>query len=263
MDTPIAIAVRLSERAALLKRARQLLEADPRVVAAWLFGSMGRAVEDEWSDIDLFIVVADTAMSSVIGGRHYFAQSVGDPLMYIEAPQDAPQGGSYLLMVYPGEYGPLILDCMWQPQSMALRPVDTLLLFDRVDIPPEEPALEVPAQARLEGAVAQARYFWMMTTIVAKYIARHDSWEVLRLLASVSHTVAEIEWLVGRRSTPPGHRHQPDFAPPIDLSGQLSMLRALMARMGDLSVTVPALAAAITQQTVEQAYRFCLLVESQ
>lgn len=34
-------------------------EADPSVVAAWLGGSLARGVADDWSDIDLHILVED------------------------------------------------------------------------------------------------------------------------------------------------------------------------------------------------------------
>jgi predicted nucleotidyltransferase len=50
--------IHVSERSALLERATRLLKKDSRIAAAWLHGSIGRSTHDEWSDIDLWIVVA-------------------------------------------------------------------------------------------------------------------------------------------------------------------------------------------------------------
>ena len=142
------------ERADLLALAVRLLEADERIVAAWLHGSMGRGTQDDWSDIDLFIVVADEQMEVVAAERAAFVSRAGQPLLTVEAPQNAPPGGAYLLAMYPGTYGPHILDCSWQPRSQARRPSDTRLLFDRVGIPPAEEPLASSHDERLELAKA-------------------------------------------------------------------------------------------------------------
>ena len=48
-----------AERAAWLAAVTPLLDSDPRITAAWLFGSLGRGDSHELSDLDLFIIVAD------------------------------------------------------------------------------------------------------------------------------------------------------------------------------------------------------------
>ena len=70
-----------------------------------------------------------------------FVAELGAVFLTIEAPQNAPTGGAYLLAMYPGGEGPHILDCSWQPLSMARRPAGTVLLFDRVSIPSVEPGV--------------------------------------------------------------------------------------------------------------------------
>ena len=52
------------KRDELLARIAQELEADDRVLAAWLAGSFGRGVADAWSDLDLHIAVADDAFTA-------------------------------------------------------------------------------------------------------------------------------------------------------------------------------------------------------
>lgn len=43
----------------LIDRATALLQSDPRIEAAWLAGSLGAGTGDEWSDVDLLVLVAE------------------------------------------------------------------------------------------------------------------------------------------------------------------------------------------------------------
>lgn len=97
---------RQEERAALLKHAHETAEADPRVAAAWLFGSFGRGEPDALSDLDLFLVVGDAYLDAVAGERRAFVARVGEPILLLEAPQNAPPGGAYLMALYEGDDGP-------------------------------------------------------------------------------------------------------------------------------------------------------------
>jgi hypothetical protein len=164
--------------------------------------------------------------------------------------------------MYPGTSGPHILDCSWQPQSSAHRPADTVLLFDRVHIPLAEPLGPEATETRIEKAVAQTRFFWMMVTIVAKYIARRDAWDVINLLRFLSSVLYEVEWLVGSHAAPPIYKDHPDFSPPLTPSEQVAALRGLMAKMSGLAAASPILRDAVTNQTLQQVSAFCALVES-
>lgn len=50
---------------ALIDRAAALLQSDPRVEAAWLAGSLGAGGGDEWSDVDLLVLVEDGAFPAI------------------------------------------------------------------------------------------------------------------------------------------------------------------------------------------------------
>src|SRR5262245_11518310 len=87
------------ESGALLTRIVELLEVDSRVGAAWLFGSRGRGTADDLSDIDLWVAVDDAHMSEVSASRRDYVARPGTPLLIEEAPQNAPTGGAYLLVL--------------------------------------------------------------------------------------------------------------------------------------------------------------------
>jgi hypothetical protein len=251
------------ERDALLARTLRLLEADDRVVAAWLHGSIGRGTHDDWSDIDLWIVVADEHMETVGAEGDTFVRSLGEPLLTLAPPQNAPPGGEYLLALYPGEQGPQMLDCSWQPQSLAQRPPDTRLLFDRVGIPPAEESELSPEDERLVMARQQIDFFWMMATVVAKYIARGQAWEVLALLRFVWTVLAGVEFLSGERASLPDYHDAPPFAPPLDPAEQLAALHFLVDQMQSLASRVPSLREGANPATPEQVLALLALVEQQ
>ncbi len=253
--------IHISERSALLERATRLLKEDSRIAAAWLHGSMGRGTHDEWSDIDLWIVVADDQTEALRGERQEFASRMGPQLLTIEAPQNAPPGGAYLLAMYPGTNGPHILDFSWQPLSSAHRPADTVLLFERASIPPAEPANTELDDMMPRRAVAQTRFFWMMSAIVAKYIARNDTWEVIGLLSFLASVLREVEWLAGKRTAPAGYHDHPDFAPPTDSSAQFASLRTLIEEMKSLMREAPALSGSIAQDIDAQIDLFLSFIE--
>src|SRR4051794_12310171 len=79
-----------AERDALLQRAQGILDRDPRISAAWLFGSLGRGDADELSDLDLFIIVADEHRAALVADRYTYMAQLGDPLLILEAPQNWP-----------------------------------------------------------------------------------------------------------------------------------------------------------------------------
>ena len=101
----------------------------------------------------------------------------------------------------------------------------------------------------------------MMANVVAKYIARRDTWGVLNLLQSLWSAVREIEWLAGIRPTSPTLRDRPDFAPPISPEEQLAALRGLIGEIENLMEDVPDLRAAIAPNVADQTGLYLALVE--
>src|SRR3954462_10102174 len=130
------LAHRRAERDALLARTVSMLHADPRVVAAWLTGSLGRGDGDDLSDFDVWIIVRDDAMAAVAAERQAIIARIGTPVLIQEAPHNAPPGGAFLLVWYEGAAGVQEADWVWQPQSGARVPPNVRLLFDRVGISP-------------------------------------------------------------------------------------------------------------------------------
>jgi hypothetical protein len=181
-----ALATRRTERSALLAKITEVLTNDPRIVAAWVWGSLGRDEQDDISDIDLRVVVADSHIDEVCQDRRSFAAQIGEMVFYQEAPQNRPVGGAFLLTHYVGRYGSQEVDWTWQPQSCAAIWPDVHVIFDRTGLPQIDKMpwayLDAPERTPLEQAVSDLGFFWTMLVITTKQAARTPHVETLEYL---------------------------------------------------------------------------------
>jgi hypothetical protein len=106
---PEAAAPRLrTVREAWLGRAIERLQADPAISAAGLVGSLGREDADDWSDVDLLIVVPDDQV-----GHYPDATQLPRPDLVtwsIDARHNAPRGASAIGIDYGIDGLPLHVD---------------------------------------------------------------------------------------------------------------------------------------------------------
>jgi predicted nucleotidyltransferase len=120
-------------REALLCRAIGGLEADPAVSAAGLVGSLGRGDADDWSDIDLLIVVPDGqvgqyADATKLPGSEQVTWS-------IDARHNVPRGAGAISALYVIDGLPLQADWYVYPLSRAAWAADAKIVFDRDGLP--------------------------------------------------------------------------------------------------------------------------------
>jgi predicted nucleotidyltransferase len=262
MSTKSVLDIRLYEREELLKRAIQFLKRDEGIVAAWLFGSLAANEADEFSDIDLWVVIADEHIEAVRAEGREFVAGIGKPLLIEEAPQNAPIGGAYLLVLYGGESGPHQVDWYWQPQSAAQVPANVQLLFDRVGLPAAVASKSLTVEERVELTTNQVAFFWAMCNITAKKIARRQAWGALSMFGLLSHALEETEWLVGLRQERPGHKDTRHGLPPLQPADQMTLLREMARSMEGIMPQVEAVGGTVPVEAIPQVYRFFELVEA-
>lgn len=68
----------------MLSKCTSLLQVDPRIEGAYVVGSMADETEDEYSDIDLYVVVKEEHYAEVYGERFKFAKRIGEVLSTFE-----------------------------------------------------------------------------------------------------------------------------------------------------------------------------------
>lgn len=155
-----------------MRRIVEQLEADARVAAAWLAGSIGRGEDDAWSDLDLHVAVYDQDLPAFWSDIHMLYEGIGRTvLIQEEMASNAQAGGHFQLVIFDG---PLEVDWNVGPLSLARRTPWHELLLMRDDVP-----VAVPPKLSLEEVRAHCQerlvFLWAMAPIAVEYIARGET----------------------------------------------------------------------------------------
>ena len=251
----------LEEREKLLRTITGLLENDLEVKAAWLFGSLGRGDGDTLSDIDLWVVVEDEQIGKVIRRPHQITSQIDQPILYLEAPQNAPEGGAYLMTCYDAATAPHIVDWYWQPLSRAFIPGQVRLLFNRAGLVHFSRPIRFsggPArQDILERPMHFIGFFWIMLMITAKQAYRSPQAEKIELFPLLIDPILKARRYLGLDSG-----RLPDDLPPHRLPGEKMRLLYLLAdQMGGLMAAISARGEEVPDLVVPAAYRYLDLID--
>ncbi len=249
------------ERDQLLITLSSALEKAPFVKAAWLFGSIGKGEADALSDIDLFVVVDDDAIQDIIAQPRNYVTQVGDPILYLEAPQNAPAGGAYAMACYDAPVAPHIVDWYWQPQSLAYIPGQVKLLFDRVELVQKDEPIQFRGGSTnkeiVERPYQYITFFWMMLMIVAKHAFRSPWAERMELLPFLIDPTVKAWRFLGQENIYPS-QNVPSHRLPAE---KLQLLHQFADRMNEMMSAISARGEEVPTGIVPGVYRYLKLVE--
>jgi predicted nucleotidyltransferase len=193
----------------LLAEITETLFHDDRFVAGWLTGSLSRNDSDSLSDIDINLVVAEKEATSLcqrltqVSGqtspeRYVLFSQFGTPALIHENNNNAPKGGTFTFILYAKSA--IMVDWTLIPQSSALRPNESKILFDKVGIPVSNPPeIETLEQSRIFVA-EQWAFFWMMMAVTIKYIIREDGVFVAQWIEHLNGMIKDIERHINRKA---------------------------------------------------------------
>jgi predicted nucleotidyltransferase len=188
-------------REALLAKIVTELSNDERFVAAWLTGSYARNDEDEVSDLDLRLVVAEPYSELLCRRQEQVSHRTtqerfelfsrfGTPALIHENNNNAPEGGTFTFVLYTESAA--MIDWILIPLSKAKRIHPSRLLFDKVNAPVSFPEPEEVEQSKKYVAERWA-FFWMMTVVTIKYIHRDDGVFAAEWIEYLHGLIHEIE----------------------------------------------------------------------
>ena len=195
-------------RDALLAKISETLSMDERFVAGWLTGSLSRDEADYMSDIDLRLVVSDSYSLSLCTRleqvsaqtapeRYSLFSQFGKPALIHENNNNAPESGTFTFVLYADSA--LMVDWVLSPQIKAIRPIQSLLLFEKVAIPIAPPPEPENIEQSRKAVAEQWAFFWMMTAITIKYIVRNDGVFAAEWIEHLHEIVHEIERRMNRK----------------------------------------------------------------
>ena len=230
---PLAASLRehREERAALQSSLLVSFQADPRIRAAWLWGSFGRGDADDLSDLDLWLLVTDEAASHMGPSLGQYTQNTGSLISSGEKPSLAPPGGGYFGSLHEGRHGLLHMDCYWQPQSAQVPVPQNAILLDRLAEAPSLPFVS-PHPATQESTVSDPighglGFACLMFSIAAKQLARDPKSDMALLLYPKPGLENALRLLgEGQLITPL------DWSVPEKPMEKLARLRALVEQTG-------------------------------
>lgn len=186
------------------------LSSDERFVAVWLTGSYARNNADDLSDLDLSLVVADSYSELLCNRQEQVSHQTtaerlaifrrfGEPALIHENNHNAPQGGAFTFVLYLDSA--LMIDWTLIPQNNAKRPFQSLLVFDKANIPVSSPPAPEDLEENKKAVSEQWAFFWMMTAITIKYIVREDlifaqTWleQLHRIARDIERRIQRISW---------------------------------------------------------------------
>lgn len=234
-----------TERENQLNHLLRLLALEPRVHEGWLFGSLARGDADALSDIDLILTVPDEHLAPLIDDRYHFAGQAGPPLFTLDAPQNAPPGGGYLMICLDAPTAPHLLDLYWQSDRLAWDASQARRVYQRADdTAPGRSSRPAPGHRGAGDALPHpVRYFWMMLLITAKHAARHPQAPDLHLLPYLYPAYLESLQTLASGALREALPQPAAFAGPAD---KLALLRGMAGQVNDCAErALPGASAAI------------------
>ena len=220
------------DRSALLASLTTSLQSEPRVKAVWFHGSFGRGEADDFSDLDLWVSVANehaTDASIFLSGHAALAANfIGAKRTF----QIAPPSGGFFTTRQEGRRAYLGIDWSWQPQNALTLPADVKLLFKRMEPETSSPVLSLPtvvfgkdiSESPIEGGLFFA---WLMVGVAAKWLVRDLQSDMALMLyprPALEYAIAEL----GRHDLLPIDWSVPDA--PLDKIARLRGLAQIVAR---------------------------------
>jgi predicted nucleotidyltransferase len=196
-----------NKREQLLAEIIAKLTDDERFIAGWLTGSYSRNENDEVSDLDLTVVVAETFSKSLCAIQEQVSHKTtderfalfcqfGTPSLIHENNNNAPEGGTFTFVLY-GESA-IMVDWILVPHSKAVRPHESRSLFEKEVIPISSPPKPDDLEQSRKSVTENWAFFWMMMAITIKYIIRGDGVFVTQWIENLHGLLQEIERKIDR-----------------------------------------------------------------
>ena len=229
-----------ANREATLARIVETFQADERFVAFWLAGSYGRHEQDELSDLDVRLVVADAyaeqfchvaweaARPQAAEGRLALVSQFGEPGIVWESRSWVGEDSSFTLTLY-SESG-LHIDWVLLPQANARVEREAIVFFDKVGLPEENPPEPGSQEERAILASDKVGFFWMIAAETIKSRARGDLTSFHIMIDWLHNALGEAQAALHGTS----HAYQRPTTLLLTREEQVAALRDLCQRMVEL-----------------------------
>jgi len=165
-------------RGGLLDQVLRLLDADPDVGGAALIGSLGRGGEDNWSDIDLLVLMGDPALGRFAAAPAASPWAQAD--LVVDGRHNSPAGAMSVGTTHILSGLPVHVDLHVHPVDRTPWPADSRVLFQRRPARPGTMSFDQlnasgPRQPATAKSAAEIRKIHLSyVPIAGKYLGRRS-----------------------------------------------------------------------------------------
>jgi predicted nucleotidyltransferase len=163
---------------------------DARIQAAFLGGSHGVGTADAYSDLDLYVVIADESYDQFFADRDSFLHRLGEPV-----PREDFNGFGFDMMVFilaDGVDGELVLERSSRADNIQSGPFVTVV--DRGELLRERDfPIRLPSAANRADVLRMALlWFWRDIIHITRAIARDRRWTAYGYLEEMRHKCVDL-----------------------------------------------------------------------
>lgn len=195
-----------------VRRLGALCQADPRIVAAFVGGSLATGTADKYSDVDAYLIVKDGACAGLLGEREAFMSQLGEPV-FLEHFDGF--GFDMILFIFAdGVKGELALAEVGDLMRIHHGPyrvlVDKAGLLEGVTFPVEQVAIEEQRQHLL----GHIKSFWRGFLVMSQALGRGNLLSAATYSEGVRRRLVSVCRLSADFCDPGGHPRLEAILPP-------------------------------------------------
>lgn len=165
-------------------------QGDARILAAFLGGSHGAGTADAYSDLDLYVIIADESYDDFFADRNSFLRRLGKPVF-----REDFNGFGFDMMIFilaDGVDGELVLERSSRVDNIQSGPFVTVL--DRGGLLQERNfPIHLPSAAERADVLRMALlWFWRDIVHITRAIARDRPWTAYGYLEEMRHKCVDL-----------------------------------------------------------------------
>jgi hypothetical protein len=165
-----------------------LMREDPRVLAAYMSGSVGTPREDAYSDVDPVFVIAADVFDDVDGDlRDLFQRAGVEPILMWPERTNGPTARNYAVFFHvDGELVQYDINIVALPPGERRAVPRGQIVFDKAGAlePTDDPPASADAASRL---VWRIEMYWIYVYILKKYLLRGDPFRIAAAQRELFH----------------------------------------------------------------------------
>ena len=204
----------MKERSLFIQKFEQIAREDPRVLSAFLGGSLADGTEDDFSDIDIYYILEEQSYSDFTSQMRARLAEMG-PLVFLE--QHNNFGFDLILFIFQnGVKGELGLGTTKNLKTLHAGPYKVLVdkkgLLDGF-VFPFQPPLE--GKDLKEYVEKQLRWYWYWYSVFLSAVARERLWSAFTQLQQMREYAFKLIALAHHPQRIPGQRFERTVPRPV------------------------------------------------